>query len=707
MLISRINLYSYLENFLSTKILNLIQDINKNFFFKFGLIIRIFLIFFALPKIYLDWFIPFYQNAININLINPWGSHILSNGDLLAFPYGIVMYFAYLPVPILGLVFKDLIPSYLIVGLGLGITTLLFDYCCMLFIALISRKFSIRLLILTYWLSPISLYVLYIHGQLDILPVFLLILSLYFVYENNFSLSGVVLALAISAKFSMLIALPFIIIYAYRIRLARKIFLKFIIYFLSLLALCFLPFLNNNDFINMVIKSPQSEKLFYLFVNYSSGLNLFILPTIFVVILYFIWRLERITFDLFIMSIGLGFFVLLLLLPPSPGWYLWILPFLVFYQLKCPSDYLFISLPFYLTYVIFYSFYSQGSVPIFLENNLFSLSSYTFESQKIYSILFTILQASGLLICIRMFTYGIARNNFFSFGKKPLLVGISSINNSDLELSHLLSNLFGKSFCKTISQDNYCKISNKNNLKINNFNKLDNPNIYFLNKFSSDVLSLRNNDYKYQRNKEDSFLNIKNSRDKLKYSFLFIVGQHYLFMKKLRDFINLKIYIDIDEGLLPYYENKFNSNNIKKFTGAKRLSKKSKIEYENKQIDASDLVFKILPLNNKVSFKENIKIPKQRLEVIMANGYFHDNLAHNLIALCSANITVENFDQIDKITLSIEVDITKEDIEQISKYLIPNCEDLVINSDLWESGLLGIIQIIVIKHIADILNLNN
>ena len=61
----------------------------------------------------------------------------------------------------------------------------------------------------------------------------------------------------------------------------------------------------------------------------------------------------------------------------------------------------------------------------------------------------------------------------------------------------------------------------------------------------------------------------------------------------------------------------------------------------------------------------------------------------------------------DKITLSIEVDITKEDIEQISKYLIPNCEDLVINSDFWESGLLGIIQIISVKHIADILTHSN
>ena len=50
-----------------------------------------------------------------------------------------------------------------------------------------------------------------------------------------------------------------------------------------------------------------------------------------------------------------------------------------------------------------------------------------------------------------------------------------------------------------------------------------------------------------------------------------------------------------------------------------------------------------------------------------------------------------------------EVDITKEDVEQISKNLIPYSEDLVINPDFWESGLFGIVQIIVIKHIADLL----
>ena len=704
MIYSRINLYINLERFIPINILNLIQEINKNFLFRFGLILKLFLIFFALPNIYSSWFIPFYQNSFDLNLANPWGSHILSNGDSLAFPYGVVMYISYLILPFLGYVLESFVPTFLFISFGIGLTTLFFDYCCLIFIALISRKYSLQLLIITYWLSPISLYVLYIHGQLDIVPVFFLILSLYFVHIKNFSLSGISLAFAISAKFSMVIALPFLLIYGYRIRLSKKIFIRYIGFLLLVLAFCYLPFINNNDFINMVIKSPESEKLFYLFVNYSSGLNLFILPTCFLVILYFIWRLERITFDLFIMSIGLGFFVLLLLLPPSPGWYLWILPFLVFYQIRCPSDYLFISLPFYITYIIFYSFYSEGSSLFFLESYPipYSLTNMV-TSQKINSILFTALQASGLLICIRMFTYGIARNNFFSLGKKPLLIGISSIDKSDIQLSRLLSNIFGRSFCKTISQNNYSKLPYGNDLNIKMFNKIDNPNSYYLNKFSSDVLSLRNSDYEYEKNKFDNFLNIKNSRKNFKYSFLFIVGKHYLYMKKLRNFINLKIYIEIEQTLIPFYENIFNEKNINNSFYSEKYLNKTKSEYSYKQIDASDLIFKILPLNNKVSSNKGSQITKQRLEVTMANGYFHDNLSHYLIALCSANITVDNSNQIDKITLSIEVDITKEDVQQISKFLIPNSEDLVINSDLWESGLFGIIQIIIVRHIADLL----
>ena len=94
----------------------------------------------------------------------------------------------------------------------------------------------------------------------------------------------------------------------------------------------------------MVFQSPELEKIYSVYLNYGSDVKLFLLPTLYITIIYLIWRLKRITFEMFMMSVGLGFFILILLLPPSPGWFLWILPFLVFYQLKFPSDYIIVSL---------------------------------------------------------------------------------------------------------------------------------------------------------------------------------------------------------------------------------------------------------------------------------------------------------------------------------------------------------------------------
>ena len=84
----------------------------------------------------------------------------------------------------------------------------------------------------------------------------------------------------------------------------------------------------------MVIRTPEKERLFSVFIDYGYNLKLFLLPTAYFVILYLIWRLEKITLDLFLISVGLGFFALLLFLPPAPGWFAWIIPFLVFYQLR-------------------------------------------------------------------------------------------------------------------------------------------------------------------------------------------------------------------------------------------------------------------------------------------------------------------------------------------------------------------------------------
>ena len=87
----------------------------------------------------------------------------------------------------------------------------------------------------------------------------------------------------------------------------------------------------------------------------------------------------------------------------------------------------------------------------------------------------------------------------------------------------------------------------------------------------------------------------------------------------------------------------------------------------------------------------------------MANGFFHEELVHSLIGLCGMHIDVEYSRDLDYISLCIEGDANKEDIEQIANLLIPNLEDIVIYEPKWESGYNGLIQVITLVHISNIL----
>ena len=111
----------------------------------------------------------------------------------------------------------------------------------------------------------------------------------------------------------------------------------------------------------MVLKNSETEKLFSVFISYGYDLKLFLLPTVYFLSLYLVWRLERINLDLFLISIGLGFFSLLLFLPPSPGWFAWIMPFLVYYQLRSKDHYLLSTLPFFFIYLTYNLLYSTGA----------------------------------------------------------------------------------------------------------------------------------------------------------------------------------------------------------------------------------------------------------------------------------------------------------------------------------------------------------
>lgn len=49
---------------------------------------------------------------------------------------------------------------------------------------------------------------------------------------------------------------------------------------------------------------------------------------------YAAWRIKRMNFELFNAILGMAFLLVVLLTPASPGWFIWVLPLLVSYQVS-------------------------------------------------------------------------------------------------------------------------------------------------------------------------------------------------------------------------------------------------------------------------------------------------------------------------------------------------------------------------------------
>ena len=92
--------------------------------------------------------------------------------------------------------------------------------------------------------------------------------------------SGIFMGLAILAKSSMLISLPFLIIYYLRNkRITNQLPLNLIPLGFFLLINSFIYF-KSYVFNEMVIQSPESGKLLFLDIGYGGELKLFLLPLI-------------------------------------------------------------------------------------------------------------------------------------------------------------------------------------------------------------------------------------------------------------------------------------------------------------------------------------------------------------------------------------------------------------------------------------------
>lgn len=177
---------------------------------------------------------------------------------------------------------------------------------------------------LLWMVNPVTLYATFMVGQLDVLPVFFVVLSLFFAQKKKPLLAMICLGIGGSYKmFPLLFILPAAFVlkenFVARLKLVAAGFLPF---FLSIL-----PFLGSSAFRSMVLFSPKNQKMLFMSLPVSGAegvyLFVFLLAIIYLFAYYFRERFSLVVYWLLILLLTFS------VTHYHPQWFLWVTPLLV------------------------------------------------------------------------------------------------------------------------------------------------------------------------------------------------------------------------------------------------------------------------------------------------------------------------------------------------------------------------------------------
>lgn len=666
----------------------------KNPLFILGAIVKIFFIFMLTSAPILDWYAPFLDNSIDNWSLDPWSSWINNDYSNLAFPYGYVMWFSFLPLTLIGKLFS--ISSVLTYGFTLFLIDIFLTIT--LFKLFANRELEILYL---YWLSPVVFIGTYIFGLNDLVPIFFLVLSLFLLKNLYFASSGFILMAAISAKISILISLPVFLIYFInnsRIRIFIVSFFKGIFFgFIIFIA----PFLLSESGISMILSNPEVQKIYTFSFDFGNDTKIYFVHLLYLVMLYNAWRVKRLNYDLFYAMLGITFFIVILFVPSSPGWFIWIAPFLLTQVNSNKKHALMIIWIFSALFVI--NNILNVPFPVILNYNDTIIGSPWKVSDNLSSIIYTLMIGLGIVLANRMWRETIIKNDYFRLSQKPFAIGIAGDSGSGKDTAaEILSGLFGKQSVSHLSGDSYHLWDRKKPMwkVMTHLNPMAND----LDRFSQDLISL--SDGKAIRVRDYDHSTGKMTKEKVLKSNDFIIasGLHAIYLPILREYYNLTIYLNMDEELRQFYkiqrdtkDRGHSSKDVEKSLENRKIDSE---RYIQSQSEFADLIFSLKPVND-INKKLNPKDLKLRLEIIFKNGLYDYSLVKTLIGVCGLDVDMETIKEgkDQKIKLLIDGDTDKDDIEIAVSMLCPEIMEFLDVNPKWDSGMNGVIQLVVMTHI--------
>lgn len=666
-----------------------------------GLAVRLVLIVCMKPLAVTQWYVPFLDVSTSVITLDPWSVWIAGKGAAVAFPYGYAMWLAFLPMTLLAkLVGFQLLYAY-------QLTLLAADFCLLL---TLRRLLPDRqpLLLLVYWLSPIVILASYGLGLNDLIPALLLCLSMLFVRQIRLKLAGALFAAAISAKLSMIVALPLFAIYLFNNRALRKRLASFISGFALGIVLLGAPFFISAAGIQMLFGNQEIGKVYQLAIGLAGNISIYVVPLVYLIMLYLVWRVRRFNFDLFQATTGMAFLLIVLMTPASAGWFVWCLPFFVIYQAMSGRIAIILVSVFSVAYVLS----TLLVIPLQISSGREFVLGLIVDvpgqlGNQTASLLHTGMIAIGLVLAIRIWRETISRNNFFRLSRKPFVLGVAGDSGAGKDtFADAISGLFGDHSVVKMSGDDYHLWDRQKPMwqVMTHLNPMAND----LERFSNDLVSLTDGrsilsrHYDHQTGRMSKTYQIDSN------DFIIASGLHALYLPILRERYNLKIYLDIDEGLRRYFKLKrdvqLRGHAVEGVLDSFEKREPDSERFIRPQSKHADLILSLQPIHSRMLEDLDDKNPlRLKLVVETKNGFNELSIHRVLVGVCGLHVDIMVGNDGADVKMTIEGDVSAADVAMAAEILCPRVLEFLDIPPKWHDGMLGLMQLITLSHVSQAL----
>lgn len=625
--------------------------------FLIGLVLRLCLLFIGGSSLFQNLFIPFLDHFAQNPFSNPWNSFAPEY-----FPYGLF------PLILLG---GPKILAYQIWGeLSLGINAfnffllkfplLLFDVILFWALSRFTRINNHRLTWF-YWLNPVVIYINFVLGHFDVISMGLIVLCLFFIGKQHWISAGILAGLALISKFQVAIMLPFIAAYIwnnhYRIKALKHIGVFFLMASVTTL-IGFLPLYEAKHLIYSTFSSPETQRLFAAKLNMGANIDFILGIALMTLALGRLVFSTRINFSGLLFGSGFLLGCLVFVTNAHPGWYLWFIPFLALFfanYVTAPS------LIFILTLLVYFIHFV-----LFLPLNT-----------PFAAISFTLLQTGILVQLLMLYWLNLRHEAQLKNRLRPLMLGLSGDSGAGKNyFCQIVQALLNPNNCFVIEGDNYHKWERGDE----NWELLThlNPNSNHLLKMQDHANKIVrgqpivHHQYDHQTGR---FMDAPPTNPA---KAIIFQGLHSLYLKSLRDILDLKIFLDPHEKVRTVWKIQRDvherGHSLEKVLNSIEKRKTDSALHIQPQKTKSDWTIEITTDETFDPLSFNQK--KEDLPLYLKYTLLNDEPITELLEELqkSGLKTTLNFlsTDLDKVVITIRGQISQEHVHQIAESLFPH-----------------------------------